>query len=62
MLKLINVEKFKKLFWILVPKKFHLILKMKYMLLTGNYDKEMILIQSTLRKRRRFILDRSLSY
>ena len=45
----------KKLIWRFIPKRFHLLLKMQYMLLTGNFDKEMVLIDSILMNKRRFI-------
>ena len=45
----------KKKFWLLIPLRFHLKLKLIYMLLTGNFDREMILVSKLLIKKRRFI-------
>tara|TARA_B100000212_G_C27371645_1_gene532849 strand:+ start:1100 stop:1861 length:762 start_codon:yes stop_codon:yes gene_type:complete len=51
----ILLKKIKEKFWRLIPFRFHLKLKLIYMLLTGNYDKEMVLVSKLLTKKRRFI-------
>ena len=37
-----GIKKFKKAIWHFIPNRFHLKLKLIYMLVTGNYDKEMV--------------------
>ena len=50
-----GIKKFKKAIWRFIPNRFHLKLKLIYMLVTGNYDKEMVLVSKLLKGKRRFI-------